>query len=57
MISCVASAIECEGVVYFCANVQDLVLFAIGSLFFWIFLVGCNFDVLLLDLVILAIGS
>ena len=34
--SCVASALECEGIVYFCVNVRDLVLFAIGSLVFWI---------------------
>ena len=32
-LSCVASALECEGVVYFCANILDLVLCAIGSLF------------------------
>ena len=34
--SFVASALECEGVVYFCANFMDLVLCAIGSLLFWI---------------------
>ena len=34
MRSCVASALECEGVVYFCVNVRDLVLFTIGSLVF-----------------------
>ena len=52
-----ASALECEGVVYFCANVMDLVLFAIGSLLFRIIVVRCNFSVLLLDLVFLDKGS
>ena len=37
MRSFVISALECKGVVYFCANVWDLVLFAIGSLVF----LGC----------------
>ena len=32
----VAHALECEGVVYFFVNVQDLVFFAIVSLGFWI---------------------
>ena len=32
--SCVASALECEGVVYFCVNIRDLVLLEIGSLVF-----------------------
>ena len=36
MRSCVANALECEGVVYFCVNVRDLVLFAICSLGVWI---------------------
>ena len=55
--SCVTRYLECEGVVYFCVNVWDLVLFAIGSLVFWIVLVGCKFAVSLLDLVRLALGS
>ena len=52
-----AGALECEGVVYLCTNVLDLVLCAISSLLFSIILVGCNCSVLLLDLVCLAIGS
>ena len=57
MRSCVANALECDGVVYFCVNVRDLVLFAIGPLEFWIVCVGRKFDVSMRDLVRLAIGS
>ena len=42
-----ASALECEGVVYFCENCLDLVICAIGSLFLD-YLIGlqlfCAFD-------------
>ena len=49
-----ASALEWEGVVYFCSKVLDLVLCEIGSDVFWII-----FNVLLLSLdwVLLDIGS
>ena len=55
--SCAASARECDGVVYFCANVRDLVLAEMGSFLGWIY---CIFDCcvdLMFDLVRLAIGS
>ena len=55
--SCVAIARECDGVVYFCANVRDFVLGAMGSFLGWIY---CMFDFyvdLMFDLVRLEIGS
>ena len=54
--SCADSARECDEVVYFCANVRDLVLAAMGSFLGWI---SCIFDCcveLMFDLVVLAIG-
>ena len=51
------SDLECEGVVYLCANCLDMVLCGIFSLLFWVVLVVCNCSVLLLDLVLLVIGS
>ena len=52
-----ANAIECEGVVYFCVTVRDLVSFAIGSFRVWIACMVGKFSVSMLDLVRLAIGS
>ena len=55
--SCADSAGEWVGVVYCCANVQDLVLASMGSFLRWI---TCIFDCcvdLMFDLVRLAIGS
>ena len=52
-----ARALECEGFIYFCANVLYMVLCVIGSLLSWIILMGYNCYVLLMDLVRLAIGS
>ena len=57
MRSCDANALECEGVLYFCVNVWDLVLFAIGSFRFWISWMVRNFAVNMVDMVRLAIGS
>ena len=57
MRSCAANSLECEGVVYFCVSVRDLVLFAIGSFRFWIAWMVRKFSVSMLDLVRLAIGS
>ena len=54
---CAASARECDGVVYFCENVRDIVLAAMGSFLGWI---PCMFDCcvdLMFVLVRLAIGS
>ena len=55
--SCAARARECDGVVYCCANVRDLVLSAMVS---FIGCIYCMFDCcveLMFDLVRLAIGS
>ena len=55
--SCDASACECGGVVYCCANARDIVLSAMGSCLGWI---SCMFDCcvdLMFDLVRLEIGS
>ena len=52
-----ASARECDGVVYCCVNVWDIVLDAMGSCLGWI---SCMFDCcvdLMFDLVRLEIGS
>ena len=57
MKSCAANALECEGVLYFCVNVWDLVLFAIGSFRFWISWIDRKFAVSMMDLVRLVIGS
>ena len=51
-----ASALECEGLVYLCAKYLDLFLCAIGSLFFGLFEWVAIFSVLLLDLVRMAIA-
>ena len=55
--SCAASARDCDGVVYCCANVRDLVPAAMGSCLGWI---SCMFDCyveLVFDMVLLVIGS
>ena len=57
MRSCIANALECEGVVYFCVTVWDLVFFAIGSFRVRISLVVGEFALSMLDLVRLAISS
>ena len=57
MISCSPNAIECDGVVYFCDNVQDLVLAAIGSFRVWIDWMVGGFVESMFDLVHLVIGS
>ena len=56
MRSCAANAHECEGVVYFCVTVRDIVIFAIGLFRFCISWMVCKFAVSMLDLVCLAIG-
>ena len=55
--SCAANIIECEGVVYSCETVRDLVLVAIGSFRFWIAWMDGWFADFMIDLVRLAIGS
>ena len=57
MSSCTANALECDGVVYFCDNVQDLVLTEIGSFRVWIAWMVSRIVEYMLDLVRLAIGS
>ena len=57
MISFSANALECEGVVYFCDNVRDLVLAAIGSFRVWISWMVGRLDESMLDLIRLVIGS
>ena len=57
MSSCASNALECDGVIYFCDNVRDLVLVAIGSFRVWIAWMVGGFAEFLLDLVHLAIGS
>ena len=54
---CAANALECDGVVYFCDNVRDIVLVAIGSFRVWIAWMVGGLDESMLDLVRLAIGS
>ena len=57
MSSCAAITLECDGLVYFCDNVRDLVLAAIGSFRVWIdWMVGGLVEYML-DMVRLEIGS
>ena len=57
MSSCAASAIEFDGLVYFCDNVRNLVLASIGSFRVWIAWMVSGLVEYMLDLVRLAIGS
>ena len=57
MSSCAVNALDCDGVVYFCDNVRDLVLAAIGSFRVWIAWMVGGLAGYMLDLVRLEIGS
>ena len=57
MSSYAANACECDGVVYFCDYVWDLVLAEIGSFRVWIAWMVGRLAESMLDLVCLAIGS
>ena len=57
MSSCAVNAFECDGVLYFCDNVWDLVLAAIGSFRVWIAWMVGGLAGYMLDLVRLEIGS
>ena len=57
VISCATNALECDGVVYFCDNVRDLVLAEIGSFRFCMAWMVGGLAEYMLDLVSLAIGS
>ena len=56
MISCAANAIECDGVVYCCANARVVVLSAIGSFKVWISWMVGGFVESMLDRLRLVIG-
>ena len=57
MSSCAANALECDGVVYFCENVWDLVLAAIGSFRVFVAWMVSGIFEYMLGMVSLAIGS
>ena len=57
MSSCVANSLECDGVIYFCDKVRDIVLSAIVSFEVWIAWMVGGLAESMLDLVRLEIGS
>ena len=57
MSSCASNDLECDGVVYFCDNIWDLVLAAIGSFRVWIAWMVGGLVGYILDLVCSEIGS
>ena len=57
MSSCAANALECEGVLYLCDTVRDIVLVSIDSFRVWIAWKVCEFSESVIELVRLVIGS